>query len=65
MNRLQLTANELRNSGFKVSQVGQFIEVTLSNRKPGKMEVEMALEQAFEGIQFDVRSGNNSVEVRL
>lgn len=63
MAHTNLVANELKAVGFKAQAKGNAVEVSLSNRKPSKMEVETALEQVFDSIQFEVRSTNNSVLV--
>jgi len=47
----QLIATELSNLGFQthITQTGVLVSL---NRPVSQMEVETALEQAFEGIQF-------------
>lgn len=55
MKNANLVADELKNSGFQTKViVSNGVKVSLSNRKPSKMEVETALEQIFDSIQFQV-----------
>lgn len=64
MQNANLVADELHAVGFRTKVlVSNAVEVSLSNRKPSRMEVETALEQIFEGINFQVKSLSNSVLV--
>lgn len=59
-----IVASELRGMGFttKVSSIG--IEVSL-NRKVSKQEIEVALSQTFEEIQFSLDQTSKGVLVTL
>ncbi len=58
-----LIATELSNLGFEVRITQAGVLVSL-NRPMASMEVETALEQAFEGVQFRVvRISKNSVHI--
>lgn len=62
---LNLVASELHKAGFAVVETSNTVSVYLKNRKPSTMEVETVLEQVFDGIQFEVKSTNNAVIVKL
>ena len=59
-----LIVEELENTGFNAEFNGNAIVVSLTNRKPSKMEVEAALDNAFDGIKFEVKSTDKGVTVR-
>jgi len=63
--RLTLVAFELAYSGFITVEYDNYVEVSLRNRKLGRMEIIDELDRKFEDIQFDVRSTSNCIEVRL
>lgn len=70
--RLSQVAIELALSGFATNEYynqdtgeSYIVEVRLKNRKPSAMEVESALEQIFEDVQFNVKSSTNCVIVRM
>jgi ribosomal protein S8 len=65
MTHTNLVANELQDSGFKVRVVKNIVEVSLDNRKINNMEVREALEQKFEGIEFNLTSTSNGVLVTV
>jgi hypothetical protein len=58
-----LVADELNNSGFKVSLSKVGVIVSLDNRKVRRIEVEWALIDLFEGISFTIKSLSDSVLV--
>lgn len=64
MNNLEIITNELRNRGFGVYQGVDYVKVYLKSRKVSVMEIEIALNDAFEDIYFDVTSNGNSVIVK-
>ena len=66
MTHTNLVANELHSAGFK-SQVftKNMVLVSLTNRKPSKMEVLTALDQNFESINFSCQSTPQGVLVEL
>lgn len=62
MQNVNLLANELHNAGFRTKVLtSNTVRVDLSTRKPSTQEVEAALEQIFDGIQFNVRSTADAV----
>jgi len=65
MTHLNLVADELHKAGFGIVQNQNSVSVYLKNRKPSAMEVETALDQIFEGIEFQVKSTSNAVIVKF
>lgn len=64
MRNANLVADELHSVGFRTKAfLNNAVEVSLSNRKPSAMEVEIALDNIFDGIQFQVKSNSQSVIV--
>jgi len=64
MTNLNIIAKELKNQGFvaNLKMGGVFVE--LNTRTVGKMEVEIALDQVFDGIDFNLSRIYNGVLVK-
>lgn len=61
---IPLITNELESMGFTVKPFGDRVNISLS-RRLSVQEVEQALEQAFEDIEFQIiRGRNGSVVVK-
>lgn len=61
-----IVQEEMKNAGFQVNLIVSFgmVEVTLTNRKPSQMEVEIALEKA--GLDhLTAASSNSGVLIKL
>jgi len=66
MTHTQLTATELKNIGFETEIfTSETVIVSLTSRKVSKMEVETALNQIFDSIEFKLQSTNNGVMVTI
>lgn len=64
MRNANLVSDELHAAGFRTKVlVSNAVKVDLSNRKLSTMEVEIALDNIFEGINFNCKSNSNSVIV--
>ncbi len=59
-----IIAQTFKNVGFKVRKNNSSVFVSLDTRKVSTMEVDHVLDAEFEGIQFNVKSTGNEVEVR-
>lgn len=59
-----IIAQTLKNAGFKVWKNNHCVLVSLSSRKVNPIEIRIVLERELEGIQFNVRSAGNEVEIR-
>lgn len=63
---LYLLKWELENTGFNVQELDESsVLVTLTNRPLSTLEVQTALDQLFQGIQFTTVAHNGGVIVRL
>ena len=60
-----LVATEIKKAGFVTELFANGIIVKLTNRKVSKMEVETALNQIFDEIQFDLQSLSTGVFIKL
>lgn len=59
-----LVANEMQSAGFVAkATIGAAVQVSLTNRKVSRIEVETALGQLFSGIEFDCQSATGSIIV--
>ncbi len=59
-----IIAQTFKNAGFKVRHNNNSVFVSLSTRKVSTMEISHVLDNELEGIQFNVKSAGNEVEIR-
>lgn len=60
----QAIIKELKDKGFEAKQLGSGVVVSL-NRPISQMEVETVLEEAFDGIKFQLRVADSGIFIEL
>ena len=62
----QIIATELKNKGFIARTAGQYVAISLTNRKPSIMEVKQAIDEFNEmGDCFNYSTGYDEIYIEV